>query len=204
MSKRRGLSLEEKRTRMMALFFERKDVFQLKELEKLGHKEKGINSMVVKDIVHSLIDDGLVDTDRVGISNYFWSFPSKAVNKRMQRLEDLEKQLSDLETKRSVLTDKIAEAQVGREESDERTQLLKQLEAGKEEKKQLAAELESHRTCDPERIKELRGETAVAKEAANRWTDNVFGVKTWCNKRFGMEEKAINKQFDIPEDLDYV
>ena len=34
--------------------------------------------------------------------------------------------------------------------------------------------------------------------------DNVFGVKTWCNKRFGMEEKAINKQFDIPEDLDYV
>ena len=112
-------------------------MFQLKELEKLGHKEKGIStydmcmtlciiiirhrcilslfassiispfllpllphlslflcclhhilslfvasdSMVVKDIVHSLIDDGLVDTDRVGISNYFWSFPSKAVNK---------------------------------------------------------------------------------------------------------------------------
>ena len=145
--------------------------------------------MVVKDIVQSLIDDGLVDTDRVGISNYFWSFPSKAVNKvrphpslqlvykphtlttqRKRRLDDLEKQLSDLETKRSRLTDKIAEAQVGREESVERTQLLKKLEAGKEEKKQLAAELESHRTCDPERIKELRGETVVAMESANRWT----------------------------------
>ena len=37
--------------------------------------------MVVKDIVQSLVDDGLVDSDRVGTSNYFWSFPSKAVNK---------------------------------------------------------------------------------------------------------------------------
>ena len=36
------------------------------------------------------------------------------------------------------------------------------------------------------------------------FADNIFGVKTWCNKRFGLEEKAINKQFDIPEDLDYV
>ena len=103
--------------------------------------------------------------------------PPPPVTQRMQRLEDLEKQLSDLETKRSVLTDKIAEAQVGREESDERTQLLKQLEAGKEEKKQLAAELESHRTCDPERIKELRGETVVAKEAANRWTGEYTQYK---------------------------
>ena len=49
--KKRGLSLEEKRGRMLELFYETKDVFQLKELEKLGPKEKGVIAQSVKDVV---------------------------------------------------------------------------------------------------------------------------------------------------------
>jgi len=41
MSKKRGLSLEEKRTRMLEIFYEKKDFFLLKELEKIAPKEKG-------------------------------------------------------------------------------------------------------------------------------------------------------------------
>ena len=44
----------------------------------------------------------------------------------------------------------------------------------------------------------------VAKEAANRWTDNVYAVKTWCKNKFNMEENALNKNFGIPEDFDYL
>ena len=36
--------------------------------------------MSVKDVLQSLVDDGLVDTDRIGTSNYFWAFPSKVAN----------------------------------------------------------------------------------------------------------------------------
>jgi hypothetical protein len=59
-------------------FFFQKDVFLLKELEKQCQKEKGITSMSVKEIVTSLVDDGMVDTDKIGTSVYFWAFPSKA------------------------------------------------------------------------------------------------------------------------------
>ena len=41
-------------------------------------KEKGITSMSVKDVLQSLVDDGMVDTDKIGTSVYFWAFPSKA------------------------------------------------------------------------------------------------------------------------------
>ena len=34
----------------------------------------------VKEVLQSLVDDGLVDSERIGTSNYFWAFPSKAVN----------------------------------------------------------------------------------------------------------------------------
>jgi len=47
-------------------------------------------------------------------------------------------------------------------------------------------------------------ETKVSKEAANRWTDNLFTLKSWLKKKFPVPENQINKQFGIPEDLDYI
>ena len=75
-----------------------------------------------------------------------------------------------METKRAHLSQRISEAQVGREESSERTELLQNLAERKEQKKKLEAELEKYKACDPERMKQLQSETTVAKEAANRWT----------------------------------
>ena len=36
--------------------------------------------MSVKDVLQSLVDDGMVDTERIGTSNYFWAYPSKALH----------------------------------------------------------------------------------------------------------------------------
>ena len=36
--------------------------------------------MSVKEILQSLVDDDMVDSERIGTSNYFWAFPSKALN----------------------------------------------------------------------------------------------------------------------------
>lgn len=33
----------------------------------------------VKDVLQSLVDDNLVNTDKIGTSNYYWSFPSSAL-----------------------------------------------------------------------------------------------------------------------------
>ena len=47
-------------------------------------------------------------------------------------------------------------------------------------------------------------ESVVAKEAANRWTENVFAVKSWAKNRFGVEESKLDQQFGIPEEFDYL
>ena len=46
-SKKKGLSLEEKRQRMMEIFYESKDVFLLKDIEKIAPKSKGANRYFV-------------------------------------------------------------------------------------------------------------------------------------------------------------
>ncbi|KAM8939465.1 meiotic nuclear division protein 1 homolog [Pelodytes ibericus] len=203
-SKKRGLGVEEKRTRMMEIFFETKDVFQLKDLEKIAPKEKGITSMSVKEILQSLVDDAMVDSERIGTSNYFWAFPSKALHARERKLETLKMQLVDANQKKKNLQQNVDKAKVGRQDTEERAKLAKELASLRQQREQVRAELDKYKECDPDVIEEIRHENKVAKEAVNRWTDNVFAVKSWAKKKFGFEESRIDKTFSIPEDFDYI
>uniref|UniRef100_A0ABI7ZAH0 Tripartite motif-containing protein 2 n=2 Tax=Felis catus TaxID=9685 RepID=A0ABI7ZAH0_FELCA len=203
-SKKKGLSAEEKRARMMEIFFETKDVFQLKDMEKIAPKEKGITAMSVKEVLQSLVDDGMVDCERIGTSNYYWAFPSKALHARKRKLEVLESQLSEGNQKHANLQKSIEKAKVGRHETEERTMLAKELSSLRDQREQLKAEVEEYRECDPQVVEEIRQANQVAKEAANRWTDNIFAIKSWAKRKFGLEENKIDKNFGIPEDFDYI
>lgn len=204
MSKKRGLSLEEKRTRLLELFYEKKDFFLLKELEKIAPKEKGITSMSVKEVVQSLVDDNLVDTDKIGTSIYFWAYPSKAMHTRQQKFQQLTTQINDCEKKIASTMEQLKRAYIGREKSDDRDTILEELAQKENLCKELEKELEKYKECDPEVLENIKKETVMAKEGVDRWTDNVFTIKSWCVKKFGLEEKMIDKNFGIPEDFDYM
>ena len=73
-----------------------------------------------------------------------------------------------------------------------------------EENKKLKGEIERYREFDPEVIKEIKQQADQALDAANRWTDNLLAVKSWCQKKFNIDGKTLDKQFGIPEDFDYI
>lgn len=104
---RKPVSAEEKRTRMLQLFYERGECFQLKELEKVAPKEKGIVAASVKEVLQNLVENGLVDTDKIGTSIYFWAFPSKAITARKREMEDLQKKTEEIEKKIKLIEDTI-------------------------------------------------------------------------------------------------
>ena len=58
--------------------------------------------MSVKDVLQSLVDDNMVDSERVGTSNYYWAFPSKALHARKRKLQDLEKQVTEIPLQSSI------------------------------------------------------------------------------------------------------
>lgn len=204
MSKKKGVSAEEKRIRMLDIFYDKKDVFQLKELEKIAPKEKGIVVQSVKDVVQSLVDDGLVDTEKIGTSIYFWAFPSKAANNRKRRISELNNKVNEARKKAKKLEEQVADAQSGREDSAKRNEVLKELADNKIILKDLKSRIEKFKDCDPEVLEQVKKQTVAYKEAANRWTDNIFAIKSWCKNKFFIEESTLNKQFEIPEDLDYI
>uniref|UniRef100_A0AAY4A9D8 Meiotic nuclear division protein 1 homolog n=1 Tax=Denticeps clupeoides TaxID=299321 RepID=A0AAY4A9D8_9TELE len=196
--------LEEKRSRMMEIFFETKDVFQLKDIEKIAPKSKGITPMSVKEVLQSLVDDNMVDSERVGTSNYYWAFPSKALHARKRKIDELEKQHEEGKQRRARLQKAVDEAKKGREDTAERAAMLKELQQLRQQRDHMKAELEKYKECDPEVVEEMRKANITAKEAVSRWTDNVFAIKSWAKKKFSFEDRQINKAFGIPEDFDYM
>ncbi|KAK3860930.1 hypothetical protein Pcinc_021624 [Petrolisthes cinctipes] len=204
MSRRKGLSHEEKRQKMMELFYEKKDFFQLKELEKMGPKEKGVISQAVKEIVQSLVDDAMVDTDKIGTGVYFWAFPSKAISIRKRKIDDQNDKLQEVNKKLKIKKEKLEQAKVGREEGEGREEMLRRLSQLEDSQNQLNKDIQKYRDCDPEVLAQMKEGSVVAQAAANRWTDNICEVKRWVKNKFSISEDVLNKTFDIPEDLDYI
>ncbi|KAJ1921661.1 Meiotic nuclear division protein 1 [Mycoemilia scoparia] len=120
------------------------------------------------------------------------------------KLEELEKELDQQKQRNEDLQKKIEKATEGREETDERKELLEEL--GKLEAQLTAdsAELEKFRECDPVMLRQKQADTNTAKEAANRWTENIFNLQSWVSNKFGVSTADFNKNFGIPEDLDTV
>ena len=125
MSKKRGLSIEEKRERMLELFYDKKDFFLLKELEKIAFKEKGIVSQSVKDVVQSLVDDDMINSDKIGSSVYFWAFPSNASVTKIRKLAELRSKLLKSKDQKDSINGSLIDLYKGRKESPTRSENLK-------------------------------------------------------------------------------
>ncbi|XP_033205145.1 meiotic nuclear division protein 1 homolog [Bombus vancouverensis nearcticus] len=203
MSKRKGVSFEEKRIRLLQLFYERKEFFTLKELEKIAAKEKGIVSQAVKDVLQTLVDDGLVRSEKIGTSVYFWNFPGENLTRIEQRISEASKNIVEAEFKLQKLKDTCEKEKIGKEDTEERQILLRELEELKAKENQLNKQIAKFSDADPEVIAKLGEKVQKYKEVTNIWTDNIFAIQSWCKNKFDISVECLNKQFNIPDDLDY-
>uniref|UniRef100_A0A804ML23 Meiotic nuclear division protein 1 homolog n=1 Tax=Zea mays TaxID=4577 RepID=A0A804ML23_MAIZE len=154
MSKKRGLSLEEKREQMLQIFYESQEFFLLKELEKMGPK-KGVISQSVKDVVQSLVDDDLVLKDKIGTSVYFWSLPSCAGNQLRNTYNKLESDLSNSRKRYMDLVEHRDNLKRGREDSEEREAALEELKTVELHHKKLKEELAAYADSDPAAVEAM-------------------------------------------------
>ncbi|KAJ3054296.1 Meiotic nuclear division protein 1 [Rhizophlyctis rosea] len=170
----------------------------------MAPKMKGIVQQSVKEVLDSLVSDNLVTLEKIGTSNYYWSFPSTAMQSRKRKLEDLENELTKLKERRTELEEGIERAQEGREESDDRVEMLQRLQEAEALKKSQLKELDQFRDCDPALLEAKEKATIIAKDAANRWTDNIFALQSYCNRKFNISAQDFNRQFGISDDFDSI
>lgn len=206
MSKKRGLSLEEKREKILQIFYDSQDFFLLKELEKLGPK-KGVISQSVKDVVQSLVDDDLASKDKIGTSVYFWSLPSCAGNQMRTVCRKLDSDLQSSKKRHAELVDQCDALKKGREESDEREEALAELKTIEMKYNELKEEMEKYADNDPAAVQAMKEAIEVAHAAANRWTDNFFTLRQWCSNNFPQAKEQLENMYQeagITDEFDYL
>ena len=206
---KKGLSLEDKRQKILEIFHSKvrtrqKDVFNLKEIENLSSKA-GLNPMQVKDILQTLLDDNLVDTDKIGIGNFYWSLPSKARQSRIERLEHLQNEIMESKTKRKQLTQFIENQQLEKPDSSERLAKLQQMKKLAEELAEAERLRDSLKGCTRAYYDECCDKIKKSVETANYYTDAIFMAKKFLqNKMPHLTSSEIASYFGVSEDLDYV
>ncbi|XP_077258026.1 meiotic nuclear division protein 1 homolog [Temnothorax americanus] len=203
MSKRKGVSLDEKRMRMLQIFYDKKEFFTLKELEKIAPKEKNIVAQAVKDVLQGLVDDGLVRSEKIGTSIYFWRFPGENITATERRIAETNKKLVETEFKLEKLRKEIGKEKELKNDTEEKRKLLEEVEQLRKEEREIKKQIAKFSDVDPEVIAEMDEKAQKYKDVANIWTDNVFAIQSWCKNKFSVSEQDLNKMFNIPEDLDY-
>eukprot|EP00930_Biecheleria_cincta_P099925 TRINITY_DN91534_c0_g1_i1.p1 TRINITY_DN91534_c0_g1~~TRINITY_DN91534_c0_g1_i1.p1 ORF type:complete len:208 (-),score=63.27 TRINITY_DN91534_c0_g1_i1:40-663(-) len=206
MSKRKGLSFDEKKATLLAAMHAEASFFTLKELEKLGNS-KGVVPQAVKEVVESLCADGEVQNDKVGSQALFWALPSQrtaALQTKKRKIEaetqQLKAELLQLEAEQAEFASQPLPAE------QEVAQLRASMALERRRIEKLRSEIAAFERCSPGKLEEMKKQTEVAKQAANRWADNICSVRsTFLRERRGeVSEAQFNKSFDLPEEFDYL
>ena len=73
------------------------------------------------------------------------------------------------------------------------------------EKAALEAEFKNYERSDPKIVEKMQNDSKIAKDAVNRWTDNLYLIQQWIQQKMpGFSEKDLEKNFPIFKELDYV
>eukprot|EP00962_Isochrysis_galbana_P023419 scaffold7079_cov128-Isochrysis_galbana.AAC.1 len=206
---KKGVSADEKKQRMLSMFHSSRAVYAMKDVEREAPK-LGIISNAVKDVLKELICDDLVLEDKVGVSTYYWSFPGQAGSKKRAELANLRQQtavlraqVGQLKAQQAEQAKQRAQETGGRDESADIASVSCAIEALKQDEARLDGQLKAADMAGVLDLRQRIRDVPALKEAANRWTDNVFEVRKKFIDLFQMEPKAVDKEFGI-DGLDYL
>merc|ERR1711990_470161 len=110
---RKRTTAAEKMVIMRTLIVEGECSWNIKELEKAGTK-KGVVTQSIKDTVQSLVDESLIDQDKIGAGSFFWSFASKNQLRAESKAKAATENLAILEQERKSLQNDLEKTMLTR------------------------------------------------------------------------------------------
>ena len=182
MGKAKGLSFEEKRKRMLDIFKDDPSFFHLKDIEKLGTK-KGIIYQSIKDVLDSLVNDNLVETDKIGSSNFYWALPSKIYQVKKNTLDKNNGLVENLKTENQNLRQKIKDEKAMRKETKERQEKLDELDEINRKIEVNTKKISDYQKNDPVRYKNILHDSKQFINLNEVWKDNVYTIHQWMRSK---------------------
>lgn len=202
---KKGVSAAEKRQKMIEMFQSECAVYTSKEVQKHAPKT-GIVAGAVEQVLKEVVGDDLVKEAKLGGTLFYWSFPGEAATKKRAELAATSAAIGQLKQQAAALQEQVEQMRKASGQSAEQAAELKEQEGllnsirTTEEKKK--SELEREKKSASQNMHARKKDVGVLKEAANRWTDILFSLKSELVNG-GCEPKYINEMLGTDR-IDYI
>lgn len=204
MSRKKGLSMEEKIDKIEGYFHKHPVPFTMKELESAIPKATGVIPQSVAECIELLVSEGRVVQDKVGVFVLFWYFPATASERLVQQRATLEAAVQRLTTESGALREQGDAATETSDALDERAKLDAQIRELCARQHVLDRALCSSSDTDPAVFDGLVRATGLAREAVNRWTDTILTLEHTAKRTAGLDGATFRRQFGVPRDLEFI
>lgn len=202
---KKGVSAAEKRQKMTDMFQAECSVFTKKEIEKLAPKT-GIVSGAVEQVLKELMSDDIVHEAKLSGTLFYWSFPGEAAMKKRAELAQLTAEISRLQQKAASLKDEAEQLRKAAGQSASAAADLKEQEgllaSIQKTEGETRADIEREKKAASQNMHARKKDIGTLKDAANRWTDNLFMLKSTCVER-GMDVKSVDDTLGTDK-IDYI
>ncbi|EIJ87414.1 hypothetical protein NEPAR06_2039 [Nematocida parisii] len=197
MSRAKPLSMEEKTKRILDLLQTKDTVFNLKELEKLGQKEKGVVPQSMKEVIDILVSENKVKEKKVGITKYYWSFRSDIKLYKEVETRKLIKEMEGLNKAKDLLNEEISVMKQNRSTLPDREAKISQLNEMKKDLEESTKKVAILDENNPIRITRLKEELSVAKQDLSDWGDAFNIIQNHIKDKFNITQQDFVKSFGI-------
>lgn len=185
----------------------------MKEIEKEGSKSTKISSIQIKDILTDLLNESLIQVEKCGNLNLYWSFKfneAKNASNNYERLKsDLEKKTSLKEQlKKSIEAAKLERNEIfifeenGVEKKKNRDEMLNEIKQLDILNKNLTKELDVFK--ENESILNVKTKAQELMKAIDFYTESIETLIHYFTKvEFcPVNEKSLRSEFGIPEEFE--
>jgi hypothetical protein len=175
-------------------------VHSIKELEKALPSVGSINGMQVKEYVQAMLDENEIRVEKIGIGNWYWSFPSEDALRKEETLGRVQAECERAIAGVKELTKLLKEAEKERAEDDDmmvdgegtgRKELLNKNEQLKHQTEVLQTELSSYSENDPVEVDRQKERIAVLQKDAEKYSDQIQDMESWIRSNMGADRNTM-------------
>lgn len=186
-----------KQNLILSYFHRSGTAHSIKDLEKTLPSVASINGMQVKDYLTALADDGKIRVEKIGIVNWYWSFPSEEKKNQQKILGDLRAEKHKLDEAVADLKTKIEQATVDREEDggdgQDREGLTTHHIQLQEDIAALRAELATYSDTDPVEMRRKMEESEGLRAEAERETEKIYCLEQYYLELTGHDREGLEQ-----------
>jgi hypothetical protein len=165
----------------------------LKDLEKTLPSVGSINSMQVKEYIQSMLDENELTVEKIGASNWYWSFPSIELARRQSVLDSVRGDRDRVLSAVAEMRQRLEEARTSSciENAEERKILILAMADAVAVVHDLRADLDKYSGSDPVELDSMRSKIERAKGEAELFTEQIENMVLWLKSTICIDRGTL-------------